>query len=486
MKRLALMLRVVGGILMLFSAITLLPLVVNLWYAENYGFPFLMTSGITFGAGLLLRLIPANGGTLRLRDGFAIVTMLWLLLSLFGAIPFYASGLNYTADAGASYIGAWFESMSGLTTTGATVYSGLDNFPKAILFYRHLLQWFGGLGIVVLAIAVLPMLGVGGMQLYRIESSGPYSEGKLTPRIAETAKILWGIYTALTVVCAGAYHIAGMSVFDAICHSMSTVSIGGFSTHDANMAYFDSVAIEAVAVIFMLISGINYSLHFLAWRRRHFGIYRDTEVRVFFTLIALATVSVLLHLLFGEQRGVENAVRSGIFQAVSITTTTGFTNDNFAGWSGGIPMFLILMSAIGSCAGSTGGGVKVMRFWLLAKQTQRELFRLVHPNAERPIKIGHKTVEENILNGVWGFFSAYALILVAGTLLLLNGGLDAVSAFSAVAASLHNLGPGLGLVADNYAAVGDISKIILCIIMLLGRLEIFTLLVVLTPTFWRQ
>ena len=482
MMRVAPMLHVIGNVAVLFSLILLAPVAVDLIYGEDSASPFLIAFAATFGAGLFLRLVCPRPGELRLSDGFIVVTALWLSMSLIGALPFYLSG----AGGGVGFVDAWFESMSGLTTTGATIYSGLDDFPRAILFFRHLLQWFGGLGIVVLAIAVLPLLGVGGLRLYRIEASDMGSEGRLTPRLSETAKILWTIYSVLTLVCTVAYYAAGMDVFDAVCHGMSTVSIGGFSTHDASMGHFDSGVIEAIAIFFMLISALNYSLHFIAWNRRRFNVYKDTEVKVFVGIVVLVTAGAFAHLMLSNHYEAYDAWRFGVFHAVSITTTTGFTTAEFASWPGALPMLLIMASAVGACAGSTGGGVKVIRFWLLVKQCRRELFRLIHPNAQYTVKIGQKIIEENILNSVWAFFSAYALILTVGTLLLLGGGLELDGALSAVAASLNNLGPGLGSVAHNYAAVGDTGKALLCILMLLGRLEIFTLLVVLSPAFWRR
>ena len=474
------MLHVIGNIVVLFSVILLPPVVVGWIFSEPNNAPFLITFFVCLLLGLGLRFGTRKRNNLRLRDGFVVVTFLWLTLSLLGALPFYLSSHE------TSFIDAWFEAMSGLTTTGATIYTGLDHFPHALLFYRHILQWFGGLGIVVLAITILPMLGVGGLQLYRIETTGLSGDDKLTPRLAETGKTLWLIYTVLTAVCAVSYYFAGMSWFDAICHSLSTIAIGGFSTHDMSIGYFNNQAIEMVAIVFMLIASINYSLHFLAWHRRHFNTYNDTETKVFCVLITFAIVSTIVFLTVSNQYDFGDAFRLGLFQAVSIATTTGFTTTNFSTWGGGLPLFLICLSAIGCCAGSTGGGIKVIRFWLLIKQIQRELFLLIHPYAQRPIKVGQKPVADKVLNGVWGFFSSYVIILAIGTLLLLSSGLDATSAFSAVAASLNNLGPGLGEVAANYSTISDASKGILCFVMLLGRLEIFTLLVVLTPALWKQ
>ena len=479
--RLLLVQKVLGVLLMMFSFVMLVPAAVGMWYGEDGLRPFIIAFVITFGGGFLLWLMARKQkGELRLRDGFLIAVMFWVVLSAFGAIPLYLAELPDIT------IGeAVFEAMSGLTTTGATVLTGLDALPRAVLFYRQLLQWLGGLGIIVLAIAVLPMLGVGGMQLYRAEMPGPVKD-KLTPRITETAKALWYVYLLLTVLCALAYYVAGMPVFDAVCHSFSTVAIGGFSTHDASIGYFDSTAINAVAVVFMIVAGANFALHFTALRRHTLEGYRyDQEFKVYACLLGLMAVITVIYLL-AQQSHSADALRHGIFQAVSFATTSGFTTTDHSAWPGFLPVLLISASFIGGCAGSVGGGIKVIRFWLLVKQGLREMLCLVHPKAEVPVKINGKVVEPRILNAVWGFFSAYVGVFVVMIMLLLASGVDELTAFSAVAATLNNLGPGLGQVSENYAALGDADKWLLCASMLLGRLEIFTLLIVFTPAFWRR
>ena len=473
--------RMLGVVLALFSVVMLVPVPVGLLYGESGLRAFTLAFGITLGIGLALWL-PARKvrGELSLRDGFLAAVLFWAVLGAFGALPFY---LADRPDV--NLVEAVFESVSGLTTTGATVLTGLDTLPKAILFYRQLLQWLGGLGIIVLAIAVLPMLGVGGMQLYRAETPGPIKDTRLTPRITETAKALWYVYLLLTALCAAAYYLAGMSVFDAVCHAFSTVAIGGFSTHDASIGYFDSVAINTVAIVFMLIAGANFALHFTALRRRTIEAYRcDSEFKVYLGLIGVMLVVVVIYL--AVQGSGRVTLQHGIFQAVSIATTSGFTTTNYSTWPGFLPVLLISASFIGGCAGSTGGGIKVIRFWLLMKQGLREMMCLVHPSAEVPVKINGKTVEPRVMNAVWGFFSAYVGVFVLMIMLLLASGVDEVSAFSAVAATLNNLGPGLGEVSTNYAGLGDYDKWLLCVSMLLGRLEIFTLLIVFTPVFWRK
>ena len=344
------------------------------------------------------------------------------------------------------------------------------------------------MGIIVLAVAVLPMLGVGGMQLYRAETPGPMKDSKLTPRITETAKALWFIYLGLTVACGMAYWLAGMELFDAIGHAFSTLAIGGFSTHDASLGYYHNPWIEGIAVVFMLLAGANFALHYTAWRNASPSAYwHDTEFRTFLLLGLFFTVITTGYLFFSstyEDPG--TALMRAVFQVVSIGTTTGFTTADYAVWPSFLPMMLLLGSFVGGCAGSTAGGIKVIRFLLLAKQGLREIHRLVHPSAEIPVKIGDKVISNNVVQAVWGFFAVYMALYALMFLLLMATGLDEVTAFSAVAACLNNLGPGLGEVAANFQVVNPFGKWVLIFGMLLGRLEIFTLLVILTPTFWRK
>ena len=472
-------LRTTGVLLSLFSIAMLLPLIVAWIYDEDTYRTFLTAFLITVASGAVLWLIGRGEADLRSREGFLITALFYIGLGLFGALPLYLSpGL---AD---SFTDAAFESLSGLTTTGATVLAGLDELPRSILFYRQLLQWLGGMGIIVLAVAVLPMLGVGGMQLYRAETPGPIKDTKLRPRIAETAKALWLIYFTISLACGLAYWAAGMSPFDAICHAFSTVAIGGFSTHDASLGYFASPAVEFVAIVFMIISGINFSLHFLAWRRP-WRYFQDMEVRTY--LAALAMVSVLVvWVLLRYPDSTDNPVRDGIFHAVSITTTTGFTTANFSAWPSFAPFLLLFAAFAGGCAGSTAGGVKMMRALLIIRQGVREIRRLIHPSGVFPVKLGGDVVPDRVVDSIWGFFAAYTLIFLGMVCLLLGvSDLDFVTAFSAVGACLNNLGPGLGSVAVNYAELPAVTKWLLVLTMLLGRLEIFTLLVLLTPSYWR-
>ena len=365
---------------------------------------------------------------------------------------------------------------------------GLDFLPRSILYYRQQLQWFGGMGIIVLAVAVLPMLGVGGMQLYGAETPGPVKDTKLTPRITETAKALWYVYLAFTILCMLGYWAAGMTLFDAICHAFSTVAIGGFSTHDLSIGYFGSTAIDLVGIFFMVLAGVNFSLHFFAWRNVSISHYRqDPEFRAYIFVLLMVSAIVIVSLsLFGTYSDWNATFINGLFQSVSIATTTGFTTANYAAWPGALPVLLIFASFVGGCAGSTGGGIKVIRWLLIAKQGAREIVRLVHPSAEIPVKLGNSAVPFRVVDAVWGFFSVYVVVYGFMLLAMMATGLDQVTAFSAVAATLNNLGPGLGEVAAGFMTLSDTAKWIAIVGMLLGRLEIFTLLVLVTPTFWRH
>jgi trk system potassium uptake protein TrkH len=475
--------RLLGILLMIFSLTMLPPVLVGAWYEDGGVLPFLLTFIVIFSLGIITWLPMADSRQeIRLRDGFIVVALFWSVLGLCGALPLAMEPtLNMSAT------DAVFESISGLTTTGATVIVGLDELPHAILYYRQQLQWLGGMGIIVLAVAILPMLGIGGMQLYRAETPGPVKDNKLTPRITETAKGLWYIYLGLTITCGLAYWLAGMAPFDALGHAFSTVAIGGFSTHDASMGYFDSPMMMSVAVVFMLISGVNFALHFMAWRKGNWRIYwGDSEFRAYLAAIALVALITIVYLQFTHTLEGIQALLHGVFQVVSIATTTGFTTAEYFAWPGFLPVLLLFTSFVGACAGSTGGGMKVVRFLLLYKQGKREIIRLIHPTAQVPVKLGGKAVPEQVINAVWGFFALYVSSFTAMMLLLMATGLDQVTAFSAVAACINNLGPGLGEVGDNFAHINAPAKWVLCFAMLLGRLEIFTLLVLVTPAFWRK
>ena len=476
--------RILGLLLTVFSFTLVPPFVVALVTRDGAAAAFASAFALTLSIGFISWLpVRSIRRELRLRDGFVVVVMFWTVLSTIGALPFILAD-----DPHLSITDAMFESISGLTTTGATVITHLEVLPKSILYYRQQLQWLGGMGIIVLAVAVLPMLGIGGMQLYRAETPGPMKDSKLTPRITETAKALWYIYLSLTIVCGFAYWLAGMSAFDAVGHAFSTVAIGGFSTHDASIGYFNSSVIDMIAVVFMFLAGVNFSLHFVAFRHRSIsGYWRDSEFRFYTLLLSSVILVTVLGLYFTQTYDRwQDALLNGLFQAVSIGTTAGFTTAEFYNWPGFIAISLLFSSFVGGCAGSTGGGIKVIRLLLLVKQGLREITRLVHPSAHIPVRVGSKTVSSRVVEAVWGFFALYVASFTVMYLALAATGLDLMTAFSAVAASINNLGPGLGGVGAHYADMHDPGKWILCFAMLLGRLEIFTLLVLLTPAFWRK
>ncbi|MBL4781035.1 MAG: potassium transporter [Porticoccaceae bacterium] len=474
--------RILGLLLMIFSLTLLVPIVVAVIYQEQTERAFFLAFAITFSIGTLVWLPNSrSSGELRTRDGFLVTVLFWIMLGLGGALPLAL------VEPSLSLTDAVFESISGLTTTGATVISGLDELPRSILYYRQQLQWLGGIGIVVIAVAIMPMLGIGGMQLYRTETPGPVKDSKLTPRITETAKILFLIYVVLTAACGLAYWLAGMNAFDAIGHSFATVAIGGFSTHDASMGYFDSALINSVCVFFMMLSGLNFGLHFMAWRRQSIKPYLfDSEARLYMAMLLTGMFIVCAYLYYSDSHEGMEAINHGIFQLVSMMTTTGFATDNFSAWPSFLPFLLIFLSFFGACAGSTGGGIKVGRMMIIAKQGLSEIQKLIHPSAVIPIKVNGRIVSERVINSIWAFFGVYLAVFYAIVLLLMASGLDYISAWSATTASLNNLGPGLGAVAANYGDINGFAKWVLCGGMLLGRLEIFTLLVLFTPMFWRR
>ena len=468
---------------MLFSFAQLFPGFLAYFFEEReFVYNFIVTGFITFLIGCFLFFLASEkNGDLRTKDGFIITIFFWTVLGFFGSIPFYLAELE-----GLSYIDALFESISGLTTTGATVLVGLDDMPRSLLFYRQLLQWLGGMGIIVLAVAVLPLLGVGGMQLYKAETPGPLKDSKLTPRITETAKALWFVYLSMTISCSILYKYFGMSWFDAVCHAFSTISIGGFSTHDDSFSFFNNSGLRWTAIIFMVISGINFALHYLAWtKKRLFHYFYDSEVKLYLSLLTSTALITYLTLYFSENIYDEMIVDS-VFQAVSIGTTTGFLTSNYSNWPLFVPIMLLIAAFIGACAGSTGGGIKVIRALILIRQGSSEITKLIHPNAVVTIKFGKKSLDPRVSESVWGFFAVYVATFLMILMFLLSQSNDFLTAFSAVGATLNNLGPGLGAVSENYKDITDLSKLALCISMLLGRLEIFTLLLLFTPAFWRN
>ena len=412
------------------------------------------------------------------KDGFVIIVMFWVVLSVAGSIPFYLSGM--------SIIDSFFESMSGITTTGATVISNIDALPESVLFYRQMLQWMGGMGLIVLAIAVMPLLGIGGGQIYKTEIPGAMGEQRLTPRIKETAQALWSIYLGLTILCALLYYLGGMSAFDAISHAMSTVAIGGFSTHNESIGYFNSSTIEIICIVFMLLSAFSFTLHYFAiYKRKPLKYFYDPEFRFFFSILLLVLAVSLFINSFTDYENSPN-FKEIIFHSVSMITTTGFSISDTSDWPLSVSFLLLVGAFVGACSGSVGGGVKSWRVMIMLNHAYSNIMKMIHPNSVISLKIGSRSVDDEVATSVWGFFSIYVISFMILLLAVLTSGLDLESAFSAVGACLNNLGPGLGAVSENYSNISSFTKSVLAFAMLLGRLEIFTLLVILTPMFWAK
>jgi trk/ktr system potassium uptake protein len=476
--------RILGLMLLMFSLTMLPPIGVALAYGDHHWQPFLDSFLIVAAIGLLLWLpVHRVRRDLRLRDGFLVVAVFWICLGLAGATPLLITDLPEL-----SFTDAVFEAVSGFTTTGATVIVGLDELPKSILYYRQQIQWLGGMGIIVLAVALLPVLGIGGMSLYKAETPGPMKDQKLTPRITQTAKALWTIYALMTAACALGYYLAGMSGFDAVGHAFSTLSTGGFSTHDASFAYFDNPVIEVIATVFMFLGGASFALHFLVIRQRDpYAYWRDTEFRAYFRLVAVVILGAAFYLwIEGEFDTFWAALRHASFQIVSIQTSTGYLTTGFADWPGALPAFMMLLTLVCGCAGSTAGGMKVIRWLIVFRQGVVELKRLVHPNAEIPVKLAGRVVPQRVIGGIAGFFAMYFVVFAVLMFLLMMFGLDQVTAWSAIATSINNVGPGLGDVTITFRDVPDSAKWVCAIAMLVGRLEIFTLVLLLTPAFWQR
>ncbi len=474
-----------GAVVGIFALAMLVPLAVAFFGDEEtliaYDTAFLITavSGATLwlGARRFKR-------ELQPRDGFLLVTTVWTVLPAFAALPLllHIEGLSFTD--------AYFEAMSGLTTTGATILKGHDDLPLSVNVWRCLLQWIGGMGIIVLAVAILPLLGVGGSQVFKAETAGPLKETKLTPRIADTAKLLYAIYFSLSVLCLLAYRVAGMSWADAFMHMFTTMGIGGFSSHDASFAFWDSPQLEAVAVVFMTLAGINFALHFAAWRSQSPRVYlRDPEARAFVLVLLLAVPIICVFLVAQEvYPDWGTAMRYALFNGVSIITTTGYANTDYGQWPIFAPVMMLFLAGFATCAGSTGGGVKMIRALILLKQARREFVRILHPRAITPVTIGERVIENNVIFAVLAFMLIYGASITWLTFVLLVSGLDVVTAFTAVVACLNNIGPGLNQVgpASNYAALDDMQTWVCTIAMLLGRLELMSVLVLFTPSFWRK
>ena len=465
-------------LVLLFSLSYVFPIVVSLVFNDNSLYLFLPTF-IFVGALGLIGFFFTKGvqRDLSAKDGFVIIVMFWLVLSLAGSIPFYLSGM--------SPIDSFFESMSGITTTGATVISNIENLPESLKFYRQLLQWMGGMGLIVLAIAVMPLLGIGGGQLFKTDIPGAMGEQRLTPRIQETAKALWSIYFGLTILCAILYAIAGMSFFDAVSHAMSTVSIGGFSTYNNSIGHFNNLTIEIICMVFMLLSAMSFALHYFSiYKSKSLKYFYDPELKFFVSILLIIFILALsINILSGQSN---LSLRELAFHTVSTVTTTGFGISDTSTWSFSISFLLLIGAFVGACSGSVGGGVKSWRVMIMLNHAYSNIVKMIHPNSVVTLKVGTKSVDDNVATSVWGFFSIYVISFVILLLAVLISGLDLETAFSSVGACLNNLGPGLGMVSDNYSEINSFAKGVLAFSMLLGRLEIFTLLIILTPMFWAK
>ena len=467
------------SILILFFSISyIFPIIVSLIYKDGATNLFLSTLSIVSLIGIVgVFLTRGEDNNLSQKDGFVIIVLFWIVLSFAGSVPFYLSGMTF--------IDSIFESTSGITTTGATVISNIDALPESLLFFRQLLQWMGGMGLIVLAIAVMPLLGIGGGQIYKTEVPGAMGEQRLTPRIKETAQALWLIYLGLTIACAVLYYFNGMSVFDSISHAMSTVAIGGFSTHNESIGFFNSIPIELICMVFMLLSSFSFALHYFAiYKSKPLKYFYDPELRFFTSILLLIFIVALIISFFSDMSGAN--IRQIAFHSVSMITTTGFSISDTSTWPFSISFLLLIGAFVGACSGSVGGGVKSWRVLIMINHAYKNIMTIIHPNSVISLKIGTKNVDDQVATSVWGFFSIYIISFVILLLGILISGLDFESAFSAVGACLNNLGPGLGAVSENYSQITSFSKGILAFAMLLGRLEIFTLLVLLTPMFWEK
>ena len=475
----------IGRVLMLFALLMAVPLAFALTRRDPAELAFLTGIGVTLLAGALLSLATRRfRRELQLRDGFVLVALVWLVLPAFAALPLLL------AIPGLSVTDAYFEAMSGFSATGATVLTGLDELPLSVNVWRCFLQLVGGLGIIVLAVAILPLLGVGGAQLFKTEMTGPMKDAKLTPRIAETARGLWAVYFVGCVACFFAYRAAGMSWADAFMHMCTTMSLAGFSSHDASFGFWNSALIEGVAVFFMMLAGISVALYFVAWRQRSLRpLWRNVEARAFVAVMVGAVALISLYLwLGGTYATYPEALRHTVFHVVSVGTTTGYATQDYAQWPAFAPLLMILLGCFATCGGSTGGGIKMMRMLLLLKQVRHELVRIVHPNVVNPVVISGQVVDARVMQNVIAYMMVYGATLVALTMLLLFSGLDVVTAFTAVVACVNNIGPGLGEVgpAVNFKGLSDFQTWVCTFGMMLGRLELLSLLVLLTPQFWRR
>lgn len=474
-------LRILGALLLFLAGALLLPIPCSLVYGDGASLAFLLSSAVSLAVGGTLFVGCRSEKDMSIREGFAVVTFGWTFFALFGALPFVFSG------AIPSYIDAFFETMSGFTTTGSTILADIEAMPPSLLLWRSMTQWLGGMGIIVLSLAILPMLGVGGMQLFKAEVPGPTAD-RLKPRIQDTAKLLWGVYLLLTIIEVMLLMAGKMSFFDAVNHSFTTMATGGFSTRNASIAAFDSAYIDGVITLFMFLAGVNFSLHYLGLRGRFMDYVRNEEFRFYLALLVCGIALLTLFNMTDVYASFWDNLRYSSFQMVSIMTTTGFGTADYELWPVLCQYLLVMAMFFGGCAGSTGGGMKVARMLLLAKHAQVQLFRLIHPRAVRLVKLGDRPVDKEVMQSILGFFALYMAVFVIASFIMAATGMDLVSAGGSVIATLSNIGPGVGSVGpvDNFAHVPAFGKITLSFCMLLGRLELFTVLVLVFPTFWHK
>ena len=472
------------GFLTFFLGLTMvLPLLLGLYYQDESAGPLLKSIGVTLGSGLVLYLVfrGARGETMTHREGMGVVAIGWTAAGFFGALPYF------WGDVFNGFSNALFESVSGFTTTGASVLTQIEAVPRGFLFWRSLTHWLGGMGIIVLSLAILPLLGIGGMQLYKAEVPGPAPD-RLKPRIRDTAMVLWKVYVLFSAAETVLLMLGGMDLFEALCHTFGTMATGGFSTRNASIGSYHTPYVDTVVIFFMLLAGINFSLHYQCLKGDLMAFWRNPEFRFFISVVGIFVLTVTLSTYHTVYDKLSEAIRFGAFQVVSIITTTGYTTADFEKWPSLSQNILLFCMFLGASAGSTGGGMKCLRIMLLLKHSYKQLFSLIHPRAVTQVKLAGRPISDEVLHSIWGYFMLYLGLFILGSFLLAAMGVDVVTSFAAVAATIGNIGPGLGMVGptDNYAHIPVLGKWLLILCMLLGRLEIYTVLILFVPEFWRK
>ncbi|NVM56956.1 MAG: TrkH family potassium uptake protein [Desulfobacterales bacterium] len=476
-------LHLVGILTICLGLVMVFPLLFGLYYQDESVVPLFKSMAVTLGSGLLLYFLfrGSRGDIMSHREGMGVVAIGWTAAGFFGALPYYWGGVfNIFSD-------AFFESVSGFTTTGASVLSHIEGVPRGFLFWRSLTHWLGGMGIIVLSLAILPFLGVGGMQLYKAEAPGPVPD-KLKPRIRDTAVVLWKVYVLFSLAETALLMLGGMELFEALCHTFGTVATGGFSTRNASIGSYHSPYVDTVIIVFMLLAGINFSLHYQCLKGEPLAFWRNSEFRFFISAIAIFFLTVTFNIYRTAYETFSEAIRFGAFQVVSIITTTGYSTADFEKWPSLSQNILLFCMFLGASAGSTGGGMKCLRIMLLLKHSYKQLFSLIHPHAVTQVKLGGRPISNEVLHSIWGYFMLYLSLFILCSFLLAGMGVDVATSFTAVAATIGNIGPGLGLVGptDNYVHIPVLGKWILILCMLLGRLEIYTVIILFVPEFWRK